>query len=379
MQFYNYRRKRKRRFHSSFSSGYKYPRKRKPSHHRKRKRGFQKRLIRVLAAVCIVFVVLAAAGTGTFLYLKESGKRSLMQAANTSQPEMGEHQEESGLVSRDGKKYKYNEDIINILCMGIDKSSDLSDEAAASGENGQADTIFLLTLDQKEKKMALIGLSRDTMTAIRTYDHQGNYVGETTNHLGLAYAFGDGKEESGRLMTEAVSKLLYEMPIHGYVAVNMNAIQKMNDSVGGVQVTLTEDMVLNGEEFAKGKTLRLSGEQAHSFVRMRDMMQEGSNNLRMERQKQYALSFINEAKREIKKDITLVAALYQDLSEDMVTSIGLDETVYLASLLPEISFQMDDIRMVQGEIRQGSVYEEFYADEDALLDLILEVFYTEVG
>lgn len=302
-----------------------------------------------------------------------------MQAANTSQPEMGDRQEESGLVSRNGKKYKYNEDMINILCMGIDKTSDLSDEAAASGENGQADTIFLLTLNTKEKKMALIGLSRDTMTAIRTYDYQGNYVGETINHLGLAYAFGDGKEESGKLMTEAVSKLLYEMPIHGYVAVNMNAIQKLNDSVGGVQITLTEDMVLNGETFTKGKTLRLSGEQASSFVRMRDTMQEGSNNLRMERQKQYALAFINEAKREIKKNITVVAALYQDLSEDMVTSIGLDETVYLASLLPEMNFQMDDIRMVQGEIRQGSVYEEFYVDEDALLDLIFEEFYTEVG
>ncbi len=377
--FYNYRKKRRRRFHAFSSSGYRYFRRPKPGYRRKRKRGFQKRLFRILAVIGVVFVVLTAAGVGGFVYLKESGKRSLMQAANTSQPDMGEQQEDSGIVSRNGKKYVYNEDMINILCMGIDKDTELTEEASSSGENGQADTIFLLTIDRREMKMTLVGLSRDTMTAVRTYDHQGNYVGETTNHLGLAFAFGDGKEESGRLTVEAVSKLLYEMPIHGYVAVNMNAIQKMNDSVGGVQVTLTEDMILNGEKFPKGKTLLLSGEQAHSFVRMRDMMQEGSNNLRMERQKQYALAFINEAKKEIKKDITLAATLYQNLSEDMVTSIGLDEAVYLASLLPEMSFQMDDIRMVQGETKQGNVYEEFYVDEDALLDLIFEVFYTEVG
>jgi hypothetical protein len=35
--------------------------------------------------------------------------------------------------------------------------------------------------------------------------------------------------------------------------------------------------------------------------------------------------------------------------------------------------------MIQGETKQGSVYDEFYVDEDALLDQIFELFYTEVG
>ena len=104
----------------------------------------------------------------------------------------------------------------------------------------------------------------------------------------------------------------------------------------------------------------------------------GSNNARMNRQKTYANAFIQEASAAIRKDPLLVADLYQELTSDMATSIGVNEAVYLASLLPSIQFDMEDIQMVEGKIRQGARYEEFYADEEKLMDLILETFYQEV-
>lgn len=378
MQLYNYRKKRKRKIHSFDTGYYRYPRKRTKSHHSKRKRGAQKKFFRILGVVACVLVVLVAAGAGTYTYLRSAGRKSLMEAANSQAPDMGDHQDESGLVSRNGKKYKYNDEMITILCMGIDRDTALEEEGA-SGENGQADTIFLLALDPSEKNIKMLGISRDTMTAIRTYDHQGNYVGETVNHLGLAFSYGDGQQSSGELMTDAVSNLLYELPIHGYAAVNMNAIEKLNDSVDGVAVTLAEDMKLAGSDFKKGERVRLTGEQAESYVRYRDMDKEGSNSLRMQRQKQYALSFMNEAKSAIRRDVMLVVDLYQNLTEDMSTSIKVDEAVYLASMLPDMSFDMEDIRMLEGDTKQGAVYEEFYADEEALLNTVLEIFYTEVG
>ncbi len=375
MQLYNYRVKRKRKYHG-YSSG--HHRRHRRSYHRRRRKNAWRRLVRILGITVIVLVLLAALGVGAFTYLRSSGKRSLMEAANSSGPSVEGQEEGSGVVSRNGKRYTYNEDMINILCMGIDKDTERWAETEDAGENGQADTIFLLALDLKKNTMRLLGISRDTMTEIRTYDRQGNYVGETVNHLGLAYAFGDGRSGSGELMTEAVSKLLYNLPIHGYAAINLDAIEKLNDSVGGVTVTLSEDLTISGEELSKGDTITLTGEQAHSFVRQRDMEKEGSNNLRMERQKQYAIAFVNEAKQAIKKDLTLPFNLYQNLTEDMVTSIGVDEAVYLASLLPGIRFDLEDIQMLAGETKQGSVYEEFYVDEEALLDTVLQVFYTEV-
>lgn len=347
-------------------------------HHRHHHHHHRRRRLQNAAILILVFVLLIGGLFGTWQYLRSSGRTSLLQSSLTSTPDMGELQDESGVVSYNGKKYRYNENMINILCMGIDQSTEESADEAV-GEHGQADTIFLVSLNSEEQTLKLIGISRDTMTAVRTYDRQGNFVGETTNHLGLAYAFGDGGAESGKLMTEAVSNLMYDLPIHGYAAIRLDAISKLNDAVGGVLVTLPEDLILNGEEFKKGDTVRLRGNQAQSFVRSRHQDQQGSNLLRMERQKLYATSFISEASNALKRNPTLAADLYRGLTKDMVTSIGIDEAVYLASLVPSLHFGAEDIFSLDGEIRQGGVYEEFYIDEEALLDTIFDTFYIEVS
>lgn len=396
MIFYNYRVKRKR----------KYRRRRitPPRHHSHKDK--HRKGSRVILTIIGVLLILVLAGTGVYFYMRSSGLSSLMKNASGKLPEIsscdlqenaqkdkdgdastaegneatGEYEaaDEVGIVRRDGKKYRYNENIINILCMGIDRSTDMTELKEVSGESGQADTIFLLSLDPDKKEMQLIGISRDTMTDIKTFDYHGNYLGESRNHLGLAFAFENEEQSGGSLVAEAVSELFYGLPIHGYAAVNMNAIEKLNNAVGGVKVTLPEDCTLAGRGYPKGVSVTLTGQEAESFIRYRNMEQEGSNNLRMARQKQYALSFISTAKSAIKQDISLPVTLYQELTSDMSTSIQMDEAVYLASLLLELDFNGDNIRMLEGTTKQAQPYEEFYIDEEALKDLIVETFYTEV-
>ena len=177
--------------------------------------------------------MIAAAGFGGFTILRSTGKSDLMKYAGAVQMDLKDAQDESGLVSKNGKKYRYNEDIITLLCMGVDQGSESWEEARSEGENGQADAIFLAVLDQKAHSLKLIGISRDTMTDIATYDRQGNYVGESRNHLALAFSYGTSKQEGAELVKDAVSDLFYHLPIHGYVAIDWDALGKINDSVGG--------------------------------------------------------------------------------------------------------------------------------------------------
>ena len=116
---------------------------------------------------------------------------------------------------------------------------------------------------------------------------------------------------------------------------------------------------MRGNSIQKGETLRLTGEQALNFVKYRDYKNAGTNTLRMERQKIYVLSFVQEAKKALIRNPMLAAELYQNLTEDMITSIGLDEAVYLASLLPQMTFSANDIQTLKGEIKQSGIYEEF--------------------
>lgn len=376
MFFYNYRVKRRRRYH----------RHRRVFFHRRHHKSGEKRGRKIALIISGLLVLLVLSGIFFYFYMKSAGQSSLLKNAEGKQPVIEEkevassdvEEEGTGIIRRNGKKYRYNDNIINILCMGIDRSSDMTEMTDVSGESGQADTIFLLVFNADKKNMQLIGISRDTMTDVKTYDYHGNYIGMSKNHLGLAFAFGTETQSGGELVADAVSELFYGLPIHGYAAVNLNAIEKLNNSVGGVTVTLPEDCMLGGREYPQGAAVTLTGQEAESFIRYRNTEQEGSNNLRMGRQKQYALSFVSAAKNALKQDIKLPITLYQQLTADMSTSIKMDEAVYLASLLPDISFDEGQIAMLEGTTKQADPYEEFYVDEEALKDLIIETFYTEV-
>lgn len=62
----------------------------------------------------------------------------------------------------------------------------------------------------------------------------------------------------------------------------------------------------------------------------------------------------------------------------MVTDISLDETVYLASVFNEYAFHEEDFYMLSGKTVMGEKFEEFYPDEDALFEMILDIFYEKV-
>lgn len=246
-----------------------------------------------------------------------------------------------------------------------------------SGESGQADTIFLATLNPVNNRIKIIAISRDTMTEIPVFDAKGNYLGEEKSHLGLAYAYGDGKETSCQYMVDAVSQLFYGIPINGYAAFNMSAIAEINDAVGGVTVTVPEDLSKADPLLQKGATVTLQGKSAETFTRWRNVELHDSNSLRMVRQKMYVEQFFAQAVKAMQKDYTLPAKLYQELSKQMVTDLSLDKTVYLATQAMNMSFSGEDLISLKGEAVAGKVYDEIVVDDEALYELILDTFYIQ--
>lgn len=366
-----------------------------PYYRRKRKRRIKGRsklhlALKIFLGILITILALTAGAFGAYFYLKESGKAGLKKNAATSVPDLNKSEtltnsEDSQDVydptvfKYDGVEYKYNSNIVTILCMGIDKNTENVELQKISGESGQADSIFLLVMDPSKSIIRVITVSRDTMTEIKNFDVTGKEVGESINHLGLAYAYGDGGKKSCELMVDAVSNLFYDLPIHGYVSLLMSAIGPLNDAVGGVTVTVPEDLSEKDPALVKGATVTLMGQQAEIFVRDRNTEQEGSNNLRMERQKTYAIGFVNAAKAALKNNPSLTVDIYNEFSKQMVTNIGLDNAVYLASEAAKMQLNTDDILSVKGETKQGAVYEEFYADDKALLELVLNTFYVPIS
>ena len=335
--------------------------------------------VRIILIVIYLLIVAMVVLFGVYHILRISGAASMRKNLSSVEQDMlGDDTDGGNYIRHNGKLYRYNDQLTVILFMGIDQRSDEIEAVEhVSNDSTQADSIFLFVMNDQDKSGRLIGISRDTMTEIKTYDYNGEYVGESVNHLALGYTFGDGKEKSCLNMVDAVSKLFHGMPIHSYIAINMNAIKDINDTIGGVPVTVIEDLTAVDSKLRKGNEVILKGETALQYVRWRDSDVDFSNDQRMERQKQYLMNFMQQAVKAVKTDFSLPSRLYANLTKEMVTNISLDEAVYLSSKILSIDFSEESITQLKGESVKGAFYDEFYADEDALIDLILDAFYIE--
>lgn len=349
----------------------------------------KKKKRKILAAVLCELVILAAIAVAAFQIFRVAGKSNLMSSAQASRPELvpieaqmvlteeEESRWQEGWIKYQDVIYAYNEDIMTFLFMGIDKNSDVK-EVAEGTNGGQADALFLAVMNPHDKTIKVIGINRNTMTDIDIYNEDGAYVTTTKAQIAVQHGFGNGVEESCEYQKEAVEKLFYNLPVHGYAAINMSAIPTINDAVGGVDVTVLEDLTAKDKSLVKDADVHLMGESAFLYVKYRDTNVFASADMRLARQKQYLNAFIAAAKQAAKKDITVVLDLYKAISPMMTTDISADETVYLAPALLNYSFDDSSFYMLKGETVMGEQFEEFYVDESALYEMILEIFYEKV-
>ncbi len=344
---------------------------------------------KILLAVLCELSVLAAIVFVSFQIVRAVGKNSLTGKAESAGPELAlveaqaplSKEEESvwqeGWVKHEGKIYAYNKDIMTFLFMGIDKNSDVK-EVAEGTNGGQADALFLAVMNPHDKTIKVIGINRNTMTDIDLYNEEGSYIDTVKAQIAVQHGFGNGVEESCEYQKKAVQKLFYNLPIHGYAAVNMSAISTINDAVGGVDVTVLEDLTKADASLIKGTDVHLTGENALKYVRYRDTNEFASADSRLARQKQYLKAFIGAAKKAAKENISTAIDLYDAIEPQMVTDITMDEVAYLAPVLTDYGFDDDSFYMLKGETVMGEQFEEFNVDEDDLYEMILTVFYEEV-
>ena len=287
--------------------------------------------------------------------------------------------EESEILSDDeiiynGEKYRLNDELITILVMGIDSQYYVK-EVEGKNCGHQSDANFLLLLDGKKSEIRVIAISRDTITKLRTYDLKGEPLGYTRAQLALQYAYGDGGEGSCELSKEAVSHLMYGVPITLYTSINMGAVPSINNAVGGVKITAPIDVP--SLWIKAGETVKLSSWQADRLLRSRDNEELGSNDDRMLLQKTYLMGYISTMKAAIKDDVTVAVDLYKTIKPYMSTDITQDELIYLANEAKDYSFDSKGFIKIPGESVEGSFHDEYIVDDAMLKELVIDNFYIK--
>ena len=332
---------------------------------------------KVLLAVFAVIVIAAGSLTGSFFFLRARGEKSL----KTEVPETAEQvtpQEREGLfITYNGKEYRYNDDIINFLCLGIDKDIPI-EEKRETGSEGLADAVLLVSIDVDAGQISLLAIPRETIVPVRVQDTGGNFVKNENKQITLQYAYGQTAEDSCELMVDAVSNLLFKVPIQRYCSINFQAVPTLNDAIGGVDVEVLEDVWGDHCTLYAGTTEHLDGYEALDYIQWRYEWAPETSMGRLERQKQYMMNYFNQAKTVVKDDPTLPVRVFRELDGNMCTNITVDDLTYLVPELLDISLDTDNIAMIPGEVTEAGEYEEYHVYEDELKDLVISRFYEEV-
>ncbi len=345
-------------------------------HHRKKRfKKWQKISLGIIISLISLILIMVIA----IALMYFSGKNALIDdgGLNINVPEFAETTDNGQYITYKGHKYKYNDRIANVLCMGSDRDAELtrvSPEEDDFATGGQADSLFLASVNIDTGKVQMVNISRETMTDVNVYSASGKAAGSRKEQICLAYAYGDGEETSCQNELVAVRRLFYNLPVNFYLALNIDGIAPINDSVGGVMVRSPENIA----QFHEGETYHLRGSLAQSFVRARSHATFKGNNLRMERQKIYLESFAQNVFTKTRSNLGAPLDVFNTADPYITTNVGLNEVAFFSVTALRGGFSGLDIDSVPGEVKEGKKYAEFYVDEKAFFEMFLKLYYIKV-
>lgn len=213
---------------------------------------------------------------------------------------------------------------VNFLLMGM--------------EDIRSDTMIFASYDPKAKKIDMISIPRDSYYYTKGYEH--------ADQRKINAVYGRKKVEGTK---KAVEEILGQVPVHNYIMIDYKGVEKIVDSIGGVEVNVPFHMEYYDPtdkpplriDIPKGKQV-LNGEQSVKFLRFRhnnDMTvgyRDGDLG-RIRAQQQFM-------KSAIKKSLSLKLINVVNTAFDYVkTDVKLSDALGYAAGL--IGFDVDNISM----------------------------------
>ena len=212
---------------------------------------------------------------------------------------------------------------------------------------------------------------RQDITVMLVMGIDGLPAGNNFGQLALSHTFGNGLERSCENVKKTVSDFLYGLQIDYYVSMNMDAIATMNDAVGGVKVTVTEDFSKVDPTIPMGEVI-LRGQQAINYVRTRKNVGDQLNLSRIERQKELHSGLLHGVQG-FRTECGFPGGCLEEISPYIVTDCSTNALSGIVSRYED--YDLRQIVTPKGENILSKEYYEFHVDKEALDKLVLDLFY----
>ncbi len=226
-----------------------------------------------------------------------------------------------GNITLDEEKLAVNEGLsdeaINIAVFGVDSRDD--------NVGGRSDAMMIVSVDFKHNKVKAVSIMRDSLVPIEGYGKA---------KINSAYAIGG---------VELAIKTLngnFDMNITDYVSLNFNQLARIVDTLGGIEVEISEAERKNANKYIKemaeennekpdlikkAGTVTLYGYQAVAYTRIRYV--GNADFERTERQREVMEKLMNKA---LNAKVTKYPAIIESIIPMMETSLTNEEILDIA-------------------------------------------------
>ena len=275
------------------------------------------------------------------------------------------------------QSYPLKRNISSVLLIGTDNY--INDPDQIYDDNyyhnyNYADFLVILVFDHDAKTVTPFQINRDTMCDVSRVNIENQPLVSKYMQITASHSYGSGKEDSSINTRNCVENLLFQVPIENFLRFTMDAVPLINDLVGGVTVTLEDDIPPLGATFVKGTTVKLKGKQALTFVRHRDKSKMTGNLTRMSNQRLYIDGFTAAAREAAEKDPELAIRAFKLADPFLCTDLTVDQVQRIIDNL--LSYELLPFVTPDGEydLKEGERFVGYYVDEDSLWSCVKSTF-----
>lgn len=329
-----------------------------------------------LIALATVAALLLVGGIALGLAVKNGAVNLHGFTSWEDAPEEVQTQDQGHTITYNGHKYRYNENVVSILLMGLD---DQSKESGVTRTDAKCNDVnLLLTMDTETKDFRVMAIPRDTQVDVDLYV-DNKFVTTKPLQLCLAYSTDLKKEKDcAQNACTSVSRILYGLPVNYYVTLDEAALIHATDAIGGVRLKALQ--TIPNTPIVKGEEVLLQGENAFKYVQSRDCNIDESALDRLARQKQFLEAFLTQLKG---AGLSKMMKMYNSLSPELGTNIGASEVAYLASCFADGKAGSMEIITLKGKTKlqkddDGVEREHVYLKRSSVMDAIVAAYYVPV-
>jgi LCP family protein required for cell wall assembly len=268
-------------------------------------------------------------------------------------------------VDWDANNY-FNKNVVNIALLGFDANEDRDAEYTVY----RTDSIKVISINFEEKTVNIIDIPRDMYTQIGPSN-----IYDKINHSyyhGWRNGDQDDRHQAGLDYTlKSISNVLGGIPLSYYVALDMDAVVTLVNSIGGVKFDVPHDVYdKNNKLRIKEGEQVLEGKDYLHYLRNRNI---GGDIGRVKRQTDLLLATLDHLRSEglIRHLPTLYYNSYHDLLD---TNLSNQQMISLAMYAG--SFKSDEIKQFTLTGRNQSKDGVYYMtlDVEVWADILLQVF-----